>query len=68
MSEADVVSSVLEEEEKESTADEEMAVPKKKLFTLHNYVDGSIDYSSDSQQPEMAHHYGSLRMIKELII
>ena len=68
LSEADIVSSVLGEEEKESTDDEEIAVPRKKLSTLRTYVDALIDYSSYSQLPEMAHHYGSLRMIKELII
>ena len=51
-----------------STDDEEIAVPRKKLSTLRTYVDALIDYSSYSQLPEMAHHYGSLRMIKELII
>ena len=68
LSEADIVSSVLGEEEKEGTDDEEIAIPRKKLSTLRTYVDALIDYSSYSQLPEMAHHYGSLRMIKELII
>ena len=46
LSDADIVSSVLEEEEKESTDNEEMAVPRKKLSTLRTYVDVLIDYSS----------------------
>ena len=62
------MSSVLGKEEKESTDDEEMVVPRKKLSTLRTYVDALIDYSSYSQLPEMAHHYSSLRMITELII
>ena len=68
LSETDIVSSVLGEEEKESTDDEEMAVPRKKLSTLRTYVDALIDYSCYSQLPEMARHSGNLRMIKELII
>ena len=68
LSEAEIVSSVLGKEEKESTDDEEMVVPRKKLSTLRTYVDALIDYSSYSQLPEMAHHYSSLQMIKELII
>ena len=36
--------------------------------TLRTYVDALMDYSSYSQLPEMAHHSGSLQMIKELII
>ena len=56
------MSTVLRGEEKDSTDNEEMAVPRKKLSTLHTYVDALIDYSSYSQLPEMAHHYGSLRI------
>ena len=68
LSEADLVSLVLEEE-KESTDDKEMTVPRKKLSTLRTCVDALIDYYSFySQLPEMAHHYGNLRMIVELII
>ena len=65
LTEADIGSSVLEEEEKVSIDDEEMAVPKKILSTLRTYVDALIDYySSYSQLPEIAHHYGILGMIK----
>ena len=66
LSEAKIVSSVLGKEEKESTDDEEMVVPRKKLSTLRTYVDALIDYSSYSQLREMAHHYSSLRMIKRV--
>ena len=62
------MSYVLGEGEKESADDEEMAVPRKKLSTLRTYVYALVDYSSYNQLPEMAHHYGSLRMIKKLII
>ena len=54
------MSSVLGEEERESTNDEEMAFPRIKLFTLRTYVDALIDCLSYSQLSEMAHHYGSL--------
>ena len=54
LSEADIVLSVLGEKEKESTDDEEMAVPRKKLFTSCTYADALIDYSSYSQLPEIA--------------
>ena len=69
LSEADIVTSVVAGEEEESSDEEEtMKVPKVKLSTLRTYVDALIDYSSYSQLPEMAHHYGNLRMIRELII
>ena len=68
LSEADIVSSKLEEEEKESTDNKQMAVPRKNLSTLGTYVDALIDYSYYSQQPVMAYHYGCLRIIEELII
>ena len=68
LSEADIVLSVLGEEKKDSIDDEKMAVPREKLSTLRTYVDALIDYSSFIQLPTMAHHYGSLRMIKDLII
>ena len=69
LSEADIVASVVVSEEEESSDEEEtMKVPKVKLSTLRTYIDALIDYSSYSQLPEMAHHYGNLRMIRELII
>ena len=69
LSEADIVTSVVAGEEEESSDKEEtMKVPKVKLSTLRTYDDALIDYSSYSQLPEMAHHYGNLRMIRELII
>ena len=46
LSEANIVSSVLGEEEKESTDDEEMVVTRKKLSTIHTCVDALIDYLS----------------------
>ena len=68
LSEADIVASVVISEEEESSDEEEtMKVPQVKLSTLRTYIDALIDYSSYSQLPEMVHHYGNLRMIRELI-
>ena len=65
LSEADILASVVVSEEEESSDEEEtMKVPKVKLSTLRTY----IDYSSYSQLPEMAHHYGNLKMIRGIII
>ena len=69
LSEADIAASVVVSEEEENSDEEEtMKVPKVKLSTLRTYIDALIDYSSYSQLPEMAHHYGNLRKIRELII
>ena len=62
LSEVDIVASVVISEEKSSDEEETMKVPKVKLSTLRTYIDALIDYSSYSQLPEMAHHYGNLSM------
>ena len=63
-----VASVVVSEEEESCDEEETMKVPKVKLSTLRTCIDALIDYSSYSQLPEMAHHYGNLRMIRKLII
>ena len=69
LTEVDIVTSVVAaEKEKSSDEEEVMEAPKVKLSTLRTYIDALIAYSTYNQLPEMAHHYGNLRMIRELII
>ena len=64
LTEVDIVTSVVTAEEEESS-DKEKVMEVKEKWT---YIDALIDYSTYSQLPEMAHHYGNFRMIRELII
>ena len=69
LTEVDIVTSVVAaEKEKSSDEEEVMEASKVKLSTLRTYIDSLIAYSTYNQLPEMAHHYGNLRMIRELII
>ena len=69
LTEVDIVTSVVAaEKEKSSDEEEVMEASKAKLSTLRTYIGALIAYSTYNQLPEMAHHYGNLRMIRELII
>lgn len=69
MTEDDIVASVTNPEEENSSEDEdEVPVKKVKLSTLRTYIDALLDYTTYSTIPETSSHYGSLRMLRELII
>ena len=69
LTEVDIVASVVAGEEEESSDEEEvMEFSKVKLLTLQTYINAPIDYFTYSLLPEMAHHYGNLRIIREVII
>ena len=69
LAEANIVTSVVVGEEEVSCDEEEvMEVPKVRLFTLLTYIHALVDYSSFSQLPKVAHHYGNLQLIRKFII
>ena len=66
MTENDIVASVTNPEE--NSSEDKVPVNKVKLSTLRTYIDALLDYTTYSTIPETSSHYGSLRMLRELMI
>ena len=65
----EIVAFVTNPKEKNSSEDEdEVLVKKVKLSTLRIYIDALVDYTIYSTIPETTSNYGSLRMLREIII